>query len=253
MQHLTVDKYLISKPGKRPRIYRVKSVGAFVELTSWLSGNEDIVFRGQRCARPLLPSVARSPEYIRVETDILAEFKRESIPYLRLVPQTEWQWLAVAQHNRLPTRLLDWTKNALTALWFAVSKPAEGKEPGIVWAYAFDSPGDVHAGDDSDSPFEITRPWLYFPDHVFPFIQSQSGIFTVHPRTKSGKFIPFETECDSGDLRLVKIEVPAAAFMKLRYHLFRNGINPATIFPGLAGLVGRIRYQHEFMTDEQPK
>jgi hypothetical protein len=133
-----------------------------------------------------------------------------------------------------------------------VSKPALAEGPGIVWAYGFDS-SDVHQGDDRESPFEITRPWLYFPEHLFPFIQAQSGIFTVHPRSESDEFVPFEAQCVDGDLRLVRIEIPAAAFVTLRYHLFRNGINPATIFPGLAGLVGRIRYQHEFLPDEQPK
>jgi hypothetical protein len=53
------------------------------------------------------------------------------------------------------------------------------------------------------------------------------------------------------DLLLTKIEIPADSFSLIRYHLFRGGIHPASIFPGLSGLVKRIRYQHEFLEDEK--
>ena len=243
-----MDKYLISKDEGEPRIYRVQTVGEFLELSTWLYGNENVAFRGQGRQQPLLPSVARDPEYVRSEVEVLQEFKREALPFLTHTPESEWQWLAVAQHNGLPTRLLDWTKNSLAALWFAVENPPHNGEPGVVWAFGYDADDVVSLDQCRRSPFEIVGTRLYFPDHVFSYIQAQSGLFTVHHR-KDDAFVPLEGMPDA-DLRLTKIDIPSTAFATIRYHLYRGGIHPASVFPGLYGLVRRIRYQHELLRDE---
>jgi hypothetical protein len=87
-----------------------------------------ILYRGQRDSQPLIPKIGRYP-YVSVEETekfILAEFERESLPYLRPTPN-KWELLSIAQHYGLPTRLLDWTTNPLVALWFTVYKGPKGK------------------------------------------------------------------------------------------------------------------------------
>jgi hypothetical protein len=49
----------------------------------------------------------------------------------------DWEWLFLAQHHGVPTRLLDWSENALMALYFACEPGLEGPDPdrsdGDVW------------------------------------------------------------------------------------------------------------------------
>lgn len=251
-----MDKYLKSNERGKPRVYEVSSVSDFVELATWVYSSPNVVFRGQtkEDGWPLIPAVGRTRKGSRIpsrEIEIFEEFKREALPYLSFHPSNDWQWLATAQHNRLPTRLLDWTRNPLAALWFAVCDLAIESRPGIVWALSCDMTEVLSDTKGAVDPFSIGRPYVYYPEHVFPFIQAQQGVFTVHNRSKGSpeRFTPFE-EMGDADLQLKKIEIPSDAFPDVRYHLSRVGISPASLFPGLGGLVERIRYDNMLREDE---
>ena len=88
--------------------------------------NSELLFRGQREDKKLLPKLARlnlNGNIKKIEKLMLDEFKRASLPLAEFEPKDNWDWLALAQHHGLPTRLLDWTYSALVALWFAVQNP----------------------------------------------------------------------------------------------------------------------------------
>lgn len=79
------------------------------------------LFRGHGdAAWPLRPAIGRlSPYRLADEKILFDDFVLEARRYLDAADFSDLEWLAVAQHHGLPTRLLDWSTNPLVAAWFA--------------------------------------------------------------------------------------------------------------------------------------
>ena len=64
------------------------------------------------------------------EKEILNRFKLRATSEAHFTPENDYEWMMLAQHYGLPTRLLDWTENPLIALYFTTKPEIDNK--GIV-------------------------------------------------------------------------------------------------------------------------
>lgn len=126
-------------------------------------------FRGEPSdsATPLTPKLFRYPENERRENYRLQEFRRRSPAIISGkipdTPETD-KWLFLAQHYGLSTRLLDWTDNLFTAIYFAF----EEKKPAI---YVLD-------------PIALnTLIRNEITDYEFPLTWTNNSIFTLNIRS----------------------------------------------------------------------
>jgi hypothetical protein len=166
-------------------------------------------------------------------------------PYVEREPASEIEWLALAQHHGLPTRLLDWTEGLLTALWFAVQKVEETVEYDEVSrkkkVTAIDPAIWVIRGvrrvseEERKYPFKINEPRSYRPPHISPRIGAQRSVFTIHGDPTMRFQVP----------EMWKFTISAKQFFKLKKRVDACGVNERTLFPDLAGVAHDVGWRYK--------
>lgn len=215
----------------------IKDVPDFIERVSVsdiITGS--LIFRGQSKKGNLLPGVARKdPEKNTTEDEkvMLSELRKQG---LTMIPSyididNDWDMLVLAQHYGMKTRLLDWTSNALAALWFACS--SRGKEDAYVYALESHS---LTLTSLTGSPFNQAKTKVITPNLSNDRIIAQAGCFTAHRYSKSfGKFVALESNPDVKK-HLTGYVVKGKDKFDMLVTLERCGISSRTIYPDLGGV-----------------
>jgi hypothetical protein len=197
-----------------------------------------------------------------VEQRIFKQFKLRAVAHIKRIPESDWEWLAIAQHHGLPTRLLDWTRNPLAAAFFALSDSVNNaellddpdhdtditQEPerrsgksqfdrnGCAVVYALPSPYELDTSE-VRSPFGgYHKVSLLNPPHSVQRIISQDGVFTAFPDPS----VPLQK---TKMRRILVKRKDKAVFLK---RLFRLGIHHASLFSDLDGIAAHLAWRMRF-------
>lgn len=212
-------------------------------------------------------------ELLENEKSMLKEFKNESIPYIGRFDRysDDLEWLALAQHHYLPTRLLDWTYHAATALYFAVNGVIRTMRSGfdddlhsdkycVVWIaqysdeYSVDkiqaAKGKWAKINPNFDPFNIDPSikgkkegtvLFYDPPHITSRLAAQQSCFTLHSSRYQVNFVQWPTDFD-----IIKILIPYSKVRSIKRDLRLLGNRGASLFPGLDGIAFDIVSKYDF-------
>jgi len=212
---------------------------------------EIVIFRGQNCDKPLLPKIARwesamleiemiKPQQIgNVESEMLGELKRRAGIISSYLPSSDWDWLALAQHHGMITRLLDWTENPLVALFFCFDGAWNHfQSETVVWILRVPK-AEIVSPSSASNPFRQEKTRVYRPNLLSPRMAAQSGWFTLHSYPP---FIPLDQE-KLYEGSLGKLLISFGQTNHPDSYLHQMAVNRSTLFPDLDGLCQYLNWK----------
>ena len=191
-----------------------------------------------------------------LERHLLRNFRKYS--QVETEGKSIWNWMALAQHHGLPTRLLDWTYSPYVALHFATNDFTKFNDDGLIWAvnyvdsieYLPDKLKEIREIEGShaftaemlekaatsledlrklkDAPFAL----FFEPPSMDQRIVNQYALFSM----MSNPDTPLDAWIANKNIRYFKIIIPSGLKWEIRDKLDQSNINERVLFPGLDGL-----------------
>jgi len=224
--------------------------------------HSSLVFRGlARASYSNVSSLARlGDDFPSLERHLIRNFRKYA--HREQPGPTLWDWLSLAQHHGLPTRLLDWTFSPFVAAHFATAT-SPGEEA-VVWAVDCAAahellPGELRAslGDEGATVFttellaehapglgelrrlEEDEPFVLFfePPSLDDRIVNQSAVLSTlsDPRTHMDEWLDRHPDmCHAW-------RISPDAKVEIRERLDQGNVTERVLMPGLDGLAAWLR------------
>lgn len=199
-----------------------------------------------------------------VELPLLRSFQKYA-PASVLHGSTHWELLALARHNGLPTRCLDWTFSPLIAAHFATISARQYEHDGVIWCvdaarwrdellprdmaevleqqlgFIYDVNTLARTFDDLralDAAFAGREQVIVFfePPSVDARIANQGGILSLLSAGKAGHDAYLRRVMRERPELVRRVVIAASAKPQIRDMLDQNNINERILMPGLPGL-----------------
>ncbi|MBQ6104508.1 MAG: FRG domain-containing protein [Lachnospiraceae bacterium] len=233
----------------------LKALAARHKQGLWYRGEEN-------SSLTLVPSIQRSEKRLEIERFITNDFYIRGKQILKNPPEKHDYsgWVALMQHHGLPTRMLDWSRSPLTAVFFATE--TFHKNPGMdacVWVLApnllneKEGFGNCIYPIDADTAQEMLLPAFKHLHHN-PVLEdkilacystdshlrlySQQACFTVHNSLRR-----LEDICDEN--MLYKIIIPADRRDYFLESLRVFGITEGSLYPDLDHICHELRMAYD--------
>ncbi|MEE9250994.1 MAG: FRG domain-containing protein [Alphaproteobacteria bacterium] len=250
----------------------IKSIEEFIKAVredsfSW-PDHQPKWFRGEPTSDDALVPTLYRCGFAPHENPLLQMFRARASGFYDEVPDREKtdQWLFLARHVGLPTRLLDWSESALVGLYFAL---IEKETPAVVWMlnplqlnhFAAGAPADQDPNKLREFPLPWFRPqtprvniafenirgaWeldgpgvplpvAVHPTYVHSRLRAQGACFTIHGKQKEGldRLVP--------DSILKWYQIDPASHGSMLRDLQLLGVTESVVFPDLDGLATELK------------
>ena len=214
------------------------------------------VFRGTPRASHGLETSLQTGGFENYERHLLTSFRKYA---LRNAVHGDWvwNWLSLAKHHGLPTRLLDWTYSPYVAMHFATHDPKQFSEDGAIWCVDYRRtnemlPRELRKLAESEDVNILTTEMLnrvatsltefdnlgddfvvfFEPPSLDERIVNQFALFSL----PSSPTLSLEQLLRSRENSFRRIVIPGALKWEIRDKLDQANITERVLFPGLDGL-----------------
>lgn len=203
--------------------------------------------------------------FAEMERHLLRNFRKYASRSM-VEQDSVWNWLALAKHHGLPTRLLDWSFSPYVALHFATSHVDMFDQDGIIWAINY-SEAHQHLPEELKLELVLEGSAVFTVDMLskrfsslddFDALTSSEFVLFFEPPSLDERIVnQFALFSMMSDSRAVlgdwlgqypdiyrRIILPAELKWEIRDKLDQANITERVLFPGLDGLSSWLKRQY---------